>query len=271
VETWTNSRSCAPGAIGDGLNVAWRQGFHKGASSGNTHFGMAEFVTPDESYLRDRVHFARIYGEPQDFGLLGRQDYAFLKHTKLASGTHRFEVRTWKNTGAGATKLVVDGNKYCNMMGHPDGRMDYVWVLSKGDMTIYPNAGKSSVAGGSSFWGPSAKIFTPPRNMDRKDLHLVDWDGDGACDIVWTNPDDKHRVSVWLNRFPATGRWEWQALGTPARAAAVQCSHSKGLGIHDCESVLLITTKFFLHHFLPSPFPRSSSSQAWAERSGQRG
>tara|TARA_R110002060_G_scaffold48199_3_gene59187 strand:+ start:7515 stop:7751 length:237 start_codon:yes stop_codon:yes gene_type:complete len=32
--TWTNSRSCAKGSMGDGLNVAWRQGFWNGASSG---------------------------------------------------------------------------------------------------------------------------------------------------------------------------------------------------------------------------------------------
>lgn len=58
-----------------------------------------------KSGLRDRVHFARIFGEPQDFGLLGRQDYVFLQHTKEDDGKHRFDMRVWKNIGSGGTKL----------------------------------------------------------------------------------------------------------------------------------------------------------------------
>lgn len=138
--TWTNSRSCAPGKLGDGLNVAWRQGFLKGQSSGPTHLGVREY---GDSGLRDRVFFARVYGEPQEFALLGRQDYVFMQHTRLENGKHQFDVRVWKNTGRGATKLKADGNKYCNMKGHQDGREDYVWTRSTGVMTLYPNAGTS--------------------------------------------------------------------------------------------------------------------------------
>lgn len=29
----------------------------------------------------------------------------------------------------------ADGNKYCNMKGYSDGRMDYVWTLSTGNST----------------------------------------------------------------------------------------------------------------------------------------
>ncbi|KAK7991495.1 hypothetical protein PG988_000289 [Apiospora saccharicola] len=233
--TWTNARSCAKGRLGDGLNVAWRQGFYRGANSGATHGGVGGFVTPTETYLRDRVHFARIFGEPQDFGLRPRRDYVFMQHTALSGGQHRFDMRVWKNIGSGSTKLEADGNKYCNMKGYKDGRMDYVWTLSKGEMTIYPNLGRSQVVGDESLWGPSEVIWDPNRlighPLDRRDLHLTDWDGDGACDIVWTDPDNNNRVQVWLNRYPTTGAWNWQYDANPA--PALECNQRRGLGIHD--------------------------------------
>ncbi|KAK8108347.1 uncharacterized protein PG998_010360 [Apiospora kogelbergensis] len=217
--------------MGDGRGVR----FHDLNGDVRHMGGMAGFATPTENYLRDRVHFARVYGEPQDFGLRSRRDYAFIQHTAAGNGKHRFDVRLWKNTGSGGAKLEADGNKYCNMRGYPDGRMDYVWTLSKGEMTLYPNLGKKQIAGDESFWGPSEVIWDPVkligRQLDRQDLHLTDWDGDGACDIVWADPDDNHRVQVWLNRYPATGSWDWIYDSNPA--PPLSCSQRRGLGIHD--------------------------------------
>ncbi|KAK8062432.1 carbohydrate esterase family 3 protein [Apiospora hydei] len=221
--------------LGDGLNVAWRQGFYKGASSGPTHGGMGGFVTDEEKYLRDRIHFARIYGEPQDFGLLGRQDYVFMQHSK-EGGRHKFDMRVWKNIGSGGTKLEADGNKYCNMIGHSDGREDYVWTLSKGEMRIYPNKGLKHIEGDESFWGDSEIIWDPTKQapfteLDRRDLHLVDYDGDGTCDIVWVNPDNDNRMSVWINKYPSTGAWNWDYQANPSHQ--VTCTEHRGLGIYD--------------------------------------
>jgi hypothetical protein len=58
-------------------------------------------------------------------------------------------------------------------------------------MTVWPNLGKKSVIGDDVFWGtPVENMFNPSaligKQLDRRDLHLVDWDNDGACDIVWT-------------------------------------------------------------------------------------
>lgn len=131
--THTNSRSCQTGRDGDGLNVAWRQGYWQGQSSGPTHGGMGEFQKDGED-LRNRIHFARVYGTKPAFGNYGVQDYVFMESVKEAEDKYIFKVRVWKNTGSGSTKLVADGNKYCNMMGHEDGREDYVWTWSTGDM-----------------------------------------------------------------------------------------------------------------------------------------
>ncbi|KAH7325665.1 hypothetical protein B0I35DRAFT_347595, partial [Stachybotrys elegans] len=222
VHTWTNTRACGSGRLAN-----WVE--HDLGHNTPTHRGMGDIQSTG---VRERIHFARVYGEPQDYGLLGRQDYVFLQHEELSNGKHRFRMNVWKNVGAGSTKVKMDGNKYCNMMGHDNKRMDYVWVLSKGEMTIYPNAGLRSVSDdGPSFWGPSEVIWRPPRDMDRRDLHLADWDGDGVCDIIYTNPDSDNRMEVWINKRKQTGGWNWEYKGNPA--SHVHCTQRRGLGFTD--------------------------------------
>ncbi|KAM0544199.1 hypothetical protein ACHAPJ_011950 [Fusarium lateritium] len=225
--TWTNSRSCKKGRVGNGLNVAWRQAFYKGQTSGPTHNGMGG------ENLRTRIHFARIYGQTSVFGNLPLQDYVYLQHVSLSNGKHRFMMRVWKNTGGGGTKLVADGNKYCNMMGHRDGRADYVWTQSTGEMTLFINRGKGTIndQDAEGYWDPSpGVVFRPPRQMDRRDLHLQDWDGDGDCDIIYVNPET-NAVEVFLNQYPNTGKWEWTHLTNPA--PGLSCGHKRGLAISD--------------------------------------
>ena len=55
--------------------------------------------------VRDRVHFARIFGTAQDIDLQRRQDYVYIKHTNTSSTAHKFEFKVWKNIGSGSTKL----------------------------------------------------------------------------------------------------------------------------------------------------------------------
>ncbi|KAL4902118.1 hypothetical protein BDW74DRAFT_187076 [Aspergillus multicolor] len=227
--TYTNARSCQKGEEGDGLNIVWRQGYRKGATSGPTHSGMGGFGS---SGLQHRVHFARVYGEPQDFGLLGRLDYVFVE--KVGES---FNVHVWKNIGAGGTKIKADGNRYCNMMGHSDGRMDYIWILSKGDMRIYPNKGLINITdSGKSYWDANYVMFDPSslsiaRDLDRRDLHLADWDGDGACDIIWTDPDNANKLHLFRNRIKETGDFNWEYNANPA--PALSCPEKRGVGFFD--------------------------------------
>ncbi|KAH8657733.1 hypothetical protein BX600DRAFT_400504 [Xylariales sp. PMI_506] len=227
--TWTNSRSCGAGTDGNGVSVAWRQGFHVGASSGATH--LAEF---DGDVDRDRIHFARIYGEPEDFTLLGRQDYVYMEH--VADGDqHIFNMRVWKNQGSGSTQLKADGNKYGNMQGSATGRMDYVWTSPNGTMIIFRNGGNDYITTGESYWTqPQQNLFDPQaligQELDRRDLHLSDFDGDGKDDIIWVDPANDNHVSVFINQYDGT-TWSWEYQADPA--PELSCTQTKGTGIHD--------------------------------------
>ncbi|KAH7311380.1 hypothetical protein B0I35DRAFT_411586 [Stachybotrys elegans] len=225
----TNSRSCASGKLGDGLNIAWRASKNKGTGTNSTHIGMASYGS---SGLRNRIHFARVYGQPQEFGLLGRQDYVFMEHVRLANGRHQFNMRVWKSIGRGGTKVKADGVKYCNMRKNPGGAEDYVWTWSGGKMILFLSLGKSRISGTKSWWGPVVHpIWTPPFNIDRRDLHLSNWDGDGLCGIIWVDSNNQNKVQVWRNKYEETKRWEWDHYVNPA--GQLYCPEQRGLGIHD--------------------------------------
>ncbi|KXH43411.1 hypothetical protein CSAL01_05203 [Colletotrichum salicis] len=195
--TFTNSHSGKKKKEGDGLNVAWRQGFFEKEGTGPTHKDVPGYITQEETDLRKRVHFARVYAGSSSFGNLSLKDYVFLEHLKLSNGMHSFKIRVRKNTGGGASKLKMDGNKYCNMVGHADDRSDYVWTWSNGKMELFENRGKKAIADNDAegFWDWSpGVIWTPPTAMHRLDLHLVDWDGDDLtgskrADFLCLHPD----------------------------------------------------------------------------------
>ena len=97
---------------------------------------------------------------------------------------------------------------------------------------VFPNLGKKSVQGSESFWGPQTDIWTPASELDRRDLHLVDWDNSGVCDIVWVDPSSGN-VRVWANEYPTTKSWDtaFHEVAAPELA----CAEKPGTGIHDCE------------------------------------
>ncbi|KAL4897127.1 hypothetical protein BDV59DRAFT_85085 [Aspergillus ambiguus] len=111
--------------------------------------------------------------------------------------------------------------------------------FSKGDMHIYTNQGLKSVENdGPNFWGPN-NIFDPAseaigRDLNRLDLHLIDWDGDGACDIVWTDPDNQNRPQLWRNRIKETGNFDWEWHSNPARIFIARRSMDWGSLITPC-------------------------------------
>ncbi len=78
------------------------------------------------------------------------------------------------------------------------------------------------------MWNPRNYL---DKDLDRRDLHLADWDGDGTCDIIWTDPDNDNRVSVWINKYPTTGTWHFDYLANPA--PELFCTEKRGRGFND--------------------------------------
>lgn len=162
----TNTRSCMKGKEGDGLNVAWRKARNKGSDE-YTHYGMKEWHDADHWDLREQIHFGRVYGRRSAFGNLFVKDYVFFELVENKKGDglkYTYKLRAWENTGAGGTKLIADGNKYCNMMGHEGGHMDYVWTWSWGKM-------HSTLSPLVKAYGMCSVLTRPSIPQRRKDHH----------------------------------------------------------------------------------------------------
>ncbi|KAI8283822.1 hypothetical protein K4K60_002411 [Colletotrichum sp. SAR11_57] len=72
-----------------------------------------------------------------------------------------------------------------------------------GEMTLFINRSKDTIGDTEvkGYWDPSPGImFRPLRSMDRRDLHLQDWDGDDDCDIIYVNPET-NAVEVFPNQL----------------------------------------------------------------------
>ncbi|KAL1864953.1 hypothetical protein VTK73DRAFT_5582 [Phialemonium thermophilum] len=228
--TWTymNNRGCDKGS----LTPLWRAG-HNADGSNYTHAGMGKTVG------REYIHFAKVFGEPEAFSLGGRADYVWAEDVGTFQGfTSKLHIpHVWQNRGSGATKLKADGDRYCNMMGHANGAMDYVWVHSTGYMVLYESLG-GTFPGTAPFWGPHYRIWTPSSyydmDIDRRDLHLADWDGDGLCDVIYVDPDSG-QMNVWLNQYKKTGSFaSWGPLiHVGPRGDQKACTEKRGVGIFD--------------------------------------
>ncbi|KAK6065946.1 esterase family protein [Seiridium cupressi] len=214
---YTNTRSCTMGGIGDGLVPDWL------AANDPTYDGMGT------AGARDSIQFGRIFGTTAYFGGYPRDDYLYIEETQTDDG-YEYSFYAFENTGTGGSKRKSDGTRFCNMLGHADGYADYVWMKSTGVMTIYP-AWSATLPSEPPFWGANYVIWdeTATRNLNRRSLHLVDWDGDGACDIVYT--PDIGAVEVWINKIKTTGDFNWVHDSNPA--PDLDCSETKGIGIFD--------------------------------------
>ncbi|KAI7785936.1 hypothetical protein LA080_005597 [Diaporthe eres] len=146
------------------------------------------------------------------------------------AAAHTYKINVWRNEGIGGSKLKSDGDRYCNMRGRSNGRQDYVWIWSNGKMHIHEAL--DAFPDSPPYWGSDYVMFdlTGSRAMDRRDLHLADWDDDGACDIIYTNPDGG-AIEVWMNRIKTTGNFNWEYIGNPA--PQLSCDQKRGVGIND--------------------------------------
>lgn len=219
--TWTNNRGCTKGT----LTPLWRQ-----ASASPSHGGMGKNVG------RSNIHVVNVFNTPSAFGLRGKGDYVWVERVE-----RKLVFRVWKNTGGGGTKLRADGNKYCKMMTRSKKAVDYIWTHSTGYMHIYESLG-GTFPSQAPYWGPNYIFWRATdylgKEVDRRDLHLADWDGDGLCDIIYVNPDSGYIDGLWINKFKTTGDLRktenWQRVNNAGpRGSNSPCPERRGTGIFD--------------------------------------
>lgn len=188
--TYTNNRGCIKGEIGQGLTPTWRAGANRENGAGPTMIGIGY------PGVRDMIMFGRTYANegPQAFGFLPSRDYVFFEELPFLKTNRRtdvsptvekradiftydYRVKIWKNQGLGGGKLKGDGDRYCNMMGHANGRQDYVWIWSNGKMWIWEAL--NAFPPEPKYWGADYLMWdiTASRSMDRRDLTLAEYDG----------------------------------------------------------------------------------------------
>jgi hypothetical protein len=127
---------------------------------------------------------------------------------------------------------LADGDRYCNMMGHSNGAMDYVWTHSTGFFRLFEGHG-GTFPEEPPYWGKSYTIWSAREKtgnpIDRRDLHLADWDGDGLCDVIYAHPDSG-AVDVWINPYKKDKNFKnWKHIG----GISTGCKEKRGVGIFD--------------------------------------
>ncbi len=59
-----------------------------------------------------------------------------------------------------------------------------------------------------------------------------DWDGDGVCDIIWSNPTNGN-LRVWINDY--VKKKTWAGAFREITPPVLTCDQKRGIGFDDCE------------------------------------
>lgn len=89
-----------------------------------------------------------------------------------------------------------------------DGRDDYLWVASTGEVTAYLNGGEQ--AGGGWLWTPLGQIASGGPGATRATTRFADIDGDGRADYFVVGPQGS--LNGWLN-LGLSDRPDWYPMG----------------------------------------------------------
>lgn len=124
--------------------------------------------------------------------------------------------------------VIGDGAQWGDMRGR--GVDDYIWISPSGVVSVFPNQNteedttKDNTRG---IWGVSIRALET--GMDRRALHIGDWDGDGRDDVIgvdkWSSA-----LTVWLSRW--NGGTDFKFERQPI-AGSDKCKQGWGVGYFD--------------------------------------
>ncbi|KAI1273788.1 hypothetical protein F5Y07DRAFT_402064 [Xylaria sp. FL0933] len=197
VRTWINQRGHEKSLV-----PYWRD-------AGVTHEGMHEDVKGQENII-----FGRVYSR--------RPSYLY-RHTFYSPyGAYFLTATVWENLGSGGTTQKGDGAHWGDMTG--TGNDDYVWIEANGKVVIFPNVNTPPDTTGYPNWGVAQTLDT---GLDRKALHVGDWNSDGKADIIGV---DKHTGSliVWLTTY-SNGVFSFRKV----TSGNSYCTEGWGVGLFD--------------------------------------
>jgi hypothetical protein len=151
--------------------------------------------------------------------------YIYIKCVTYANKRCDYEVRAWKNTGGGGKHQKGDGARFCDMTG--SGNDDYVFIDHLGRITIFKNVNTPPE---TNYAGWEDKGIVLETGLDRKSIHLADWNGDGKCDIIAVTKATG-ALDVWYTSYNwASGTF---SFGPKTRVVASACTEGWGVGPFD--------------------------------------
>ncbi|KAI1129345.1 carbohydrate esterase family 3 protein [Nemania abortiva] len=197
VRTWINQRGRDKSLV-----PYWRD-------AGVTHLGMGENVGGQQNII-----FGRIYS--------GRPSYLYL-HNKDAASFYEASIDAWENLGSGGTHQKGDGAHWGDMTG--TGNDDYVWIDPDGAVVIFPNVNTPPDTSKYPNWGVAQVALRT--GLDRKALHLGDWNNDGKADIIGVDKKTG-AITIWLTSY-SNGVFSFNRMTSDIS----YCSEGWGVGLFD--------------------------------------
>ncbi|KAK3904393.1 hypothetical protein C8A05DRAFT_42499 [Staphylotrichum tortipilum] len=182
-------------------------------SVGVTHGGMGE------AGARSQIRFARLYES-------GRSDYVYVKCLTLQNGRCDYEVRAWKNTGGGGAHQKGDGARWCDMSG--TGNDDYVFIDHNSKITIFRNSNTPPNTDYSGWYDEG--VVLDLGGINRKAIHLGDWNGDGRCDVIVTDKATGALDVYYTSWDRASNQFSFSAK---TRVVGSGCTQGWGVGLYD--------------------------------------
>lgn len=141
-------------------------------------------------------------------------------------GPCHLSYRPYQNLGKGGRFQKGDGIYWGDTTG--SGFDDYIWISPEGEVSVFVN---KYTQGQFPDYKTSAwtRTFTFNTGIDRRGLHVGDWDGDGKADIIAVTDRDSGALKVWHSRWDGKS-FNWDASVIPNSA---KCGQGWGLMYYD--------------------------------------